>query len=240
MQLAQLGNLLLPGNCALCSEHLSSKYQAICSDCTAGLLQLTYQCRHCAAPLQSDNICPDCQHNPPPFRCCIAPFQYRQPLDRLIKPIKTDINAPEFIQLSQLLGVAINNAYKSLERPQMLIPVPLHWISLVRRGFNQSNTIAQQLGLLLDNSLVRTDILYRSRYSKPQHLQGKKDRLLSMADAFEVNNSSPVAGMRLALIDDVVTTGATARAAASSLLKAGALSVDIWCIARTGWHIDAA
>lgn len=83
----------------------------------------------------------------------------------------------------------------------MLIPVPLHWISLVRRGFNQSNTIAQQLGLLLDNSLVRTDILYRSRYSKPQHLQGKKDRLRSMADA---------------------------------------LSVDIWCIARTGWHIDAA
>jgi predicted amidophosphoribosyltransferase len=46
--------------------------------------------------------------------------------------------------------------------------------------------------------------------------------------------------MRLALIDDVVTTGATARAATSSLLKAGAQSVDIWCIARTGWHIEAA
>jgi ComF family protein len=139
-----------------------------------------------------------------------------------------------------LLGAFINNSYKSLKRPKILIPVPLHWISLVRRGFNQSHTIAQRLSLLLDNSLVRTDVLYRSRYSKPQHLQGKKDRLRSMADAFEVKNSSPVAGMRLALIDDVVTTGATARAAASCLLKAGAQSVDIWCIARTGWHIEAA
>jgi ComF family protein len=158
----------------------------------------------------------------------------------LIKPIKTDANAPEFIQLSQLLGASINDAYKFLEQPKILIPVPLHWISLVRRGFNQSHTIARQLGLLLDNSLVRTDILYRSRYSKPQHLQGKKDRLRSMAEAFEVKNSAPVAGMRLALIDDVMTTGATARAAASALLKVGAQSVDIWCIARTGWHIEAA
>jgi len=84
------------------------------------------------------------------------------------------------------------------------------------------------------------------RYSLSQPLlqapasAGEKDRLRNMADAFEVKNSSPVAGMRLALIDDVVTTGATARAATSSLLKAGAQSVDIWCIARTGWHIEAA
>ncbi len=111
---------------------------------------------------------------------------------------------------------------------------------MVRRGYNQSYTIARQLSLILENSLVRADILYRRSYSKPQHLQGKKDRLRSMTNAFEVTNNAPIADMRLALIDDVVTTGATARAAASSLLKAGAQSVDIWCIARTGWHIEAA
>ena len=187
-----------------------------------------------------DNIiCSECQQRPPTFRRCIAPLQYQPPISRLIKPIKTDINAPEFMQLSRYLADAVNDAYQANNIPHVLIPMPLHWRTLVRRGFNQSNIIARQLSAILANSSVAANILYRRRYSKPQHLQAKRDRLRSMVNAFAVKQKHAVRGVKLALIDDVVTTGATAQSAATCLLEAGAESVDIWCIARTGWHNNA-
>ena len=118
--------------------------------------------------------------------------------------------------------------------------MPLHWRTRAQRGYNQSYIIARQLCAILGNNSVASNILYRRRYSKPQHLQAKQDRLRSMLNAFKVKNKHAVRGLKLALIDDVVTTGATAQSAAGCLLRAGAQSVDIWCIARTGWHNNAA
>lgn len=191
-------------------------------------------------PLVDNMICPECQQRPPIFRRCVAPLQYQQPINRLIKPIKTDINAPEFMQLSHYLANAVNDAYKPNNIPSVLIPMPLHWRTRARRGYNQSYIIARQLCAILGNSSLASNILYRHRYAKPQHLQAKQDRLRSMVNAFKVKNKHAVAGLKLALIDDVVTTGATAQSAAACLLRAGAKSVDIWCIARTGWHNNAA
>ena len=93
---------------------------------------------------------------------------------------------------------------------------------------------------MLGNCSVASNILYRHSYAKPQHLQAKQERLRSMVNAFKIKHRHAVRGLKLALIDDVVTTGATAQSAAACLLRAGAQSVDIWCIARTGWHNDAA
>ena len=185
-------------------------------------------------------ICSECQQRPPVFGRCIAPLQYQQPVNQLIKPIKTDANAPEFIQLSRYLANAVTDAYKLNNIARTLIPMPLHWRTRARRGYNQSYIIARQLCVILGNSSVASNILYRHRYSEPQHLQAKQDRLRSMLNAFKVTNKHAVTGLKLALIDDVVTTGATAQSAAACLLRAGAQSVDIWCIARTGWHNNAA
>jgi predicted amidophosphoribosyltransferase len=71
-------------------------------------------------------------------------------------------------------------------------------------------------------------------------LQGKQQRLRSMQGAFRVWDANNLGGRTVALVDDVVTTGASANSAAKSLLAAGVCAVDIWCIARTGWYIDAA
>ena len=143
------------------------------------------------------------------------------------------------MQLSRYLANTVNDHYAHNDRPQVLVPVPLHWRALIRRGYNQSYIIAKQLSAMLEQTSIANNILYRRRYTQPQHLQTKQDRLRSMIDVFDIKRRHSIAGLKLALIDDVVTTGATAQSAALCLLKAGAESVDIWCIARTGWHNKA-
>jgi len=158
----------------------------------------------------------------------------------MIRRIKVDAYAPQLRQLSELLAETISAAYGPDQRPDIMIPVPLHWSRQLRRGFNQSQGIAQILSSKLGGSSIHNHCLRRTGYRRPQHLQGKRQRLRSMNNAFEVRTPKPLEGRTVALVDDAVTTGATASSAAKSLLAAGVCAVDIWCIARTGWHISAA
>ena len=235
-ELLKLCNFVIPSACTLCNGYLSVNEQSICAECALELPWLTSQCQRCATPLADTAICPECQQRPPNYRRCIAPLQYQYPVNKLIKPLKTDSNAPEFIQLSRYLTNAVNDHYGHNDRPKVLLPVPLHWRTLIRRGYNQSYIIAKQLSAMLEQTSIANNILYRRRYSQPQHLQTKQDRTRSMLHVFDTKHRYSIKGRKLALIDDVVTTGATAQNAALCLLKAGAESVDIWCIARTGWH----
>jgi ComF family protein len=202
---------------------LEPENHCLCNDCINALPWLTSQCQQCALPLLTQGnrrniLCPECQKETPPFRRCVAAFHYQDPISKLITTIKTNPHAPELLQLSGLLATTIADRYETNELPQIIIPLPLHWRKLTHRGFNQSYSIARSLCQKL-------------------HLQGKHQRLRFMRNAFAVDKR--IDGQSVAIVDDVVTTKATAIAAASSLIKAGAKSVDIWCIARTGWHIAA-
>ena len=234
---------LLPGECLCCKDYLAPINHCLCNPCISDLPWLGNHCLRCAIPLESsceDIICADCQRRPPAFRRCISAFEYQQPISHMIKRIKADAYAPQLRQLSELLAKRIKAAYSDQQRPDILIPVPLHWGQQLRRGFNQSQGIAQILARGLSNSQIYSRCLRRRAYSRPQHLQGKRQRLYSMHNAFEVRTAKPIEGRTVALIDDVITTGATANTAARALLAAGVYAVDIWCIARTGWHIDSA
>lgn len=158
----------------------------------------------------------------------------------MISRIKVDAYAPQLRQLTELLAQTIDAAYGSDRRPDLIIPMPLHWSRQLRRGFNQSQGIAQILAGKLGSGTVNSHCLRRRGYRRPQHLQGKQQRLRSMQGAFRVSDANNLGGRTVALVDDVVTTGASANSAAKSLLAAGVCAVDIWCIARTGWYIDAA
>jgi ComF family protein len=228
--------------CITCKSHLGLKNHCLCDDCISALPWLTAQCPRCALPLTSHSknlrtICPECQQKAPPFRRCVAAFQYQEPINKLVTAIKTNHHAPELVQLSRLLATTIMDYYEDNQLPQIMIPVPLHWRKLTRRGFNQSYGIALMLSQHLPDIQLRNDICYRQSHSAPQHLHGKRQRLNFMRNAFTTNNR--IDGQSVAIVDDVVTTKATAIAAASSLIMAGAKHVDIWCIARTGWHIDS-
>lgn len=200
---------------------------------------MSNQCYLCAIELFQSGICSKCQKNPPIFRRCIAPLSYQQPLNKSIVKIKKDAYAPELNQLSWLLADKVCESYKSEEIPEVLIPMPLHWLKIVRRGFNQSQLIANTLATKLPNSKVHNGICYRKKYRTDQHLRTRQQRWHSMVGAFSVRHNSLLKNSRVALIDDVITTGASATAAATCLLQEGAKSVDVWCIARTGWHNTA-
>jgi ComF family protein len=119
-----------------------------------------------------------------------------------------------------------------LEEAEVLIPVPLHWLRLWQRRFNQAALLAQALAELSQKRFAAR-ALKRQRYTKRQVGLDPKQREANMRGAFSVapKAQTEVAGRRVVLIDDVLTTGATASAAADSLLKAGAASVDMMVFA---------
>ena len=238
-------NSLLPGSCSLCLSPLQHSADALCHLCTAELPRLTTQCQRCAVPLASDALCANCQLKPPIFRRCISAFHYQTPVDNIILRLKSDPYTTEIKQLSTLLAERIATTYQQaqLPCPQTIIPLPLHWAKMTKRGFNQShiigNLIARQLrrehGISID---IRNDLCSRTIKGQEQHLLSAKKRLTSIKHAFSAEAQN-LSGLSVAVVDDVVTTGATANSVARALLQAGAAQVDIWSIARTSWNNPA-
>ncbi|RLA51497.1 MAG: ComF family protein, partial [Gammaproteobacteria bacterium] len=116
----------------------------------------------------------------------------------------------------------------------LLLPVPLHWRRLWQRGFNQSDLLCRQLrcahpaltGAVLENRLVR-----RHRATAAQSGSNASQRARNLRGAFTARR--PCDNLRIAIVDDVLTTGATASAVASVLQAAGASHIEVWCLART-------
>jgi ComF family protein len=133
------------------------------------------------------------------------------------------------------MAAAIASRLEQRPAPDALIPMPLHWFRGWRRGFNQAELLARSLSLhprlrsarlSVDGSLCR-----RRRATRPQHGLDAKSRRRNLRNAIEC--TAPIDGLCLAIIDDVMTTGASADALARVLLKAGAAEVEVWCCART-------
>ncbi|RZO21097.1 MAG: ComF family protein [SAR92 clade bacterium] len=159
--------------------------------------------------------------------------------------IKRNPFCPEIEELSRLLAHTIEQAYQGTCIPGIIIPVPLHWRKLMSRGFNQSSSIARIVASHFSHTKVHENLFIRPKHSSPQHLKTKKQRMLDMCNVFtmyighnKVQGDAQLtfSGKSVAIVDDVVTTGATVNALARTLLNSGAKYVDIWSIARTGWH----
>ncbi len=164
--------------------------------------------------------------------------------------LKSDPYAAEIKQLSALLAQRILLSYRQTTLPQLVIPLPLHWRKMTQRGFNQSQIISKLLAdyfsqqdtsattLINPELRIRNDLCYRISNSQPQHTLDKKQRAKTVKKAFATTPqaASSLQGLSVAVVDDVMTTGATGNAIASALRNAGAKQVDIWCLARTGWN----
>jgi ComF family protein len=111
-----------------------------------------------------------------------------------------------------------------------LVPVPLHSRRLRERGFNQAAEVARSLGRALERPVLLAGIRRRGAQAA-QTGHGALERLENVASAFAVERN--LAGARLAIVDDVVTTGATVNALAAALRRAGAARCDVWAVART-------
>ncbi len=229
--LVKLVRALYPSTCVLCGAS-GEKDRDLCADCRAGLPHNPHACRLCAIPLPPaaplGTVCGDCNRKPPPFDLGFAPFLYRDAMPFLLTGLKFHARMNHARLLGDLLFDALRSS--AVELPQALLPVPLHAARMRRRGFNQALEIARRtadgFGLPLELDLSR-----RIKATSAHSGLDAKARRKDIRGAFELTTEP--AYSHLALIDDVVTTGATVTELARLLKRAGVARVDVWAVART-------
>ena len=212
--------------CRLCASPGAHGLE-LCKHCAGALPWLGAQCRQCALPLDNAadaRYCGECLRRSPPFRRVYAPFHYRPPVDALIKALKYggDLSAGRL--LGDLLADYLHEARAPM--PSAVIPVPLHPRRLVQRGFNQSRELLRRLNVPLATHWVR-----RTRETAPQTGFARSERRANTLGTFQVAARRLPA--HVAVIDDVLTTGATAAELAKALRRAGVENIDVWVMART-------
>ncbi|CAI3786750.1 hypothetical protein AHFPHNDE_00389 [Pseudomonas sp. MM227] len=219
--------------CLLCDEVSGNPY-ALCEACECDLPWLEEQCTVCALPLaMSGFTCAPCRRRPPAFGKVETPWHYGFPVDSLITRFKHNSQWLYGRLLAELTSHWLDHRFnEGLPRPQLLIPVPMGRKRLRRRGFNQAEMLARWLSEALhidcDSSLVQ-----RPRETRAQQELGAKARLHNLERAFALMPGAVLDGVHVALVDDVMTTGATAQALATLLREGGAARVDVYCLART-------
>jgi ComF family protein len=177
-------------------------------------------------------LCGGCLRDPPPFEHAHCVADYGFPWDRLIAACKFNGRPELAALLAERLEAALQE--NGAGRPDLIVPVPLTPARLAERGYNQAWEIARRLARTLGVP-ARADVLQRVLDTPHQAGLTRAQRLVNPRGAFSVPVRQRVrlAGRRIALVDDVLTTGATAREATNTLLRAGAAAVDVWVVART-------
>lgn len=170
--------------------------------------------------------CEHCRHGPPPLQLALAPFLYAAPLDRWLPRFKFHRDFAAGRLLSQLMLETCAAA----PRPSALVPIPLHRARLRQRGYDQALELAKPLARALALPL-RGDLLRRGRATAPQSELHASQRHRNLRGAFVADDIAGVPA-HVALVDDVMTTGATLHAAADALHRAGVVRVDAWVCAR--------
>ena len=218
--------LLWPSRCLVCEE-AGLDGMDLCGACERALPRMGAACRGCALPLPVGGVCGACLRLTSPLQEVHAACLYAAPLDRLLPRFKFH----DDLAAGRLLSQLMSESFAALPRPDVLVPVPLHLGRLRSRGYDQALELARPLARALDIPL-RTRWLVRRRATAPQSERDAMARRRNMRNAFAVREGACVAA-HVTLIDDVMTTGATLRAAAHALRRAGALRVDAWVCART-------
>lgn len=213
----------LPQRCILCDTPTSER--RFCADCEAELPMLPpSHCRVCAVPLASGMLCGACLDAPPAFDRVLARFAYDFPIDALIHAFKYGRR----LALGNVLGEAL--AASGAPEADALVPMPLAPQRLSERGFNQALEIARivsrrhRIPIIVDGCRKVTE-------TPPQAALPWKERAKNVRHAFACD--ADLSGLRVAVIDDVLTTGATLNELARVLRKAGAVGVVGWVVART-------
>jgi len=217
--------VLLPQACALC--HAPSAAALLCGDCIAALPALGPACPLCALPGDEAVPCAPCRRHGRPWQRAVAAWLYAFPVDRLVQQLKYGRR----LALADALGAGLAAAVGCAGPPwpDAIVPLPLAPARQRERGFNQSQliarTLARQLGLPLVHGLVRV------RDDGPQAALAGLRRVANMRGAFAAR--AALDGLHVAIVDDVMTTGATLAAATRAARDAGAARVDVLVVART-------
>jgi ComF family protein len=227
---------LLPPHCLSCQEAPVLAAGTLCPACFQKLSFITEPlCAQCGVPFVhagqgAGGLCPGCAAAPPPFASARAALRYDEGARQLLLPLK-HADRPE---LARPLAAHMARAGAALlARAELVAPVPLHWRRLLSRRYNQAALLARILAAGAGLPFVPR-LLRRIRSTPPLGDLGGAERQALVEGAFAIRpaEAARMAGRRVLLVDDVLTSGATAAACARVLLQAGAAQVEVLAAAR--------
>jgi ComF family protein len=220
----------VPSVCAVCHGWGTHR---VCAECISRFVPEVIRCRRCAlrAPAGYDE-CGACLIHPPPFERTIAAVEYGHPWDGLITRFK-------FHDALDLTNALVHRMLEAIRAdrhatPDLLLPMPLSDARLRERGYNQAWELTRRLAESF-NCAIDSSLLLRVKHTPHQLALHPEQRVDNVHGAFaiEPRRMAEIRGRRVTLVDDVMTTGATAAEAARTLLRGGAIEVHLWVVART-------
>lgn len=228
-------DLVLPPLCLNCKAPVADP-QGLCGTCWGALRLLgPPHCAQCGLPFPHDlgegMKCAACLSRPPPFAAARAALAYDDASRDLILGFKHADRLEAVPLFARWMSAAGRDA---LDGADMLIPVPLHWRRLFARRYNQAAELARALAASTGIPVEATLLRRRKRTRSQGEMASARERLRNVAAAFEVAapDKLKLKGRKVVLVDDVLTTGATATACTKTLLRAGAAAVSIVTLAR--------
>ena len=226
--LHRLGSLLFGGSCFLCR---GAARALLCERCDADLPRLAQDlCPRCALASPAGALCGRCLARPPAYDATIAALAYRFPADVMVQALKFRAELAIAPLFGDLLAERVRAAGRENFGVDFVVPVPLSARRLRERGFNQALEIARRVAALTGMRLA-PELCERSLDTRAQFELPMDERERNVRGAFRC--SGFVAGARIALVDDVMTTGSTLAELAAEFKRAGAAFVANWVLART-------
>ena len=220
-------------SCVLCQSPLKQGANGLCSACQRQIKYYTY-CGGCGAPLQFfSRHCGNCQKHEPSWDRMVVVGQYDEPLSYLIHRFKFQKQFWLDRTLARLLLLAVYESRRThgLSFPEAVIPVPLYHLRQWQRGYNQADLLAKGLSRWLEIPCL-SHIVKRVKHTHTQRGLTATARRQNLKNAFQVDLSKPFPYQRVALVDDVITTGSTLNEIAKQLRKLGVKEIQVWGLAR--------
>jgi ComF family protein len=227
-------DLVFPPDCAACQIELEPGGElALCETCRASMIDLREACERCGAQTAVAGQladCANCRDRRLAFAGVIRLGAYEGALRSAVLAIKRERGRPLAIALGDLMVNTMLARFSALN-VDAVVPVPMHWSRHLLRGVNSPQVIAQRIARKLNVPVVG-GLLVRRRRTAPQAELSPSQRLANVRGAFRVRAHPDLRDSRLLLVDDIMTTGATAGEAARVLRRAGAAFVEVAVVAR--------
>jgi competence protein ComFC len=227
-------SLLYPATCAICREQVRAG-EYLCDDCEGKIVRIVRPfCEVCSEPFEgSINTafsCANCAHRTIHFAAAVAAYRGRGVVRDVIHEFKYNRQIHLRHLVARWLCAALDEDRLRGQQFDVIVPVPLHPARQRERGFNQATLLAELLGAHV--ALPCSPLLKRIRYTTTQTALDRSERMENLHNAFRLRKNGDVRGLRVLLIDDVLTTGSTLSECARVLKRAGAKSVHAATAAR--------
>src|SRR5436305_11247464 len=227
-------SLLYPPVCTICGRSIRAG-EYLCGDCETRVTRIVPPfCQTCSEPFEGSITgaftCANCAHRTIHFGAAVAAYRSRG----IVREIVHDFKYGRQIHLRHIVArwlyAALDDERLREHRFDIIVPVPLHPTRQRERGFNQASLLAESLSAQI--STPSKPLLERIRYTTTQTALDRAERMENLHNAFRLRKNADVRGLRVLLIDDVLTTGSTLSECARVLKRAGATSVHAATAAR--------